>query len=97
MSIDELLEKLNIYEEAIENENGSFTIELADSNQFDKFASKLRKSDLLEEDQEASQITDDVVSVQYLSDDSKIEEDFVLTLIANFDVEEYKLVIRKLD
>ena len=90
MSIEELLDELNIDKEPIENENGSYTIDLDSSNEFAKYSSKLDKSDLLEEDQEASNIGLETSSVQYVSDD------FTVTMLANFETEEYKMIIREM-
>lgn len=95
MSIDELLDELNIDKEPKENENGSWTIDLDNSNEYDRYASKLRKAEdrgIIEEDQEASQAGIETSSIQYINDD----EDIVLTLMANFDLDEYKLIIREL-
>ena len=95
MSVDELLSELNIDKEPEENENGSWTIDLDNSTEYDRYASKLRKAEdrgILEEDQEASQAGIETSSIQYVSED----EDLVLTLLANFDLDEYKLIIREL-
>ena len=95
MSVDELLSELNIDKEPEENENGSWTIDLDNSTEYDRYASKLRKAEdrgILEEDQEVSQAGIETSSIQYVSED----EDLVLTLLANFDLDEYKLIIREL-
>lgn len=95
MSIDKLLDKLNIDKEPKENENGSWTIDLDNSNEYDRYASKLRKAEnrgIIEEDQEASQAGIETSSIQYIND----AENIVLTLMANFDLDEYKLIIREL-
>ena len=92
MTLDELLAQLRIDKEPVENDNGSYTIDLMDSNEYAKYYSRLDKSDLLFLDDEASQGDVDTSSLQYLTD----EEDFVITLLANFESEEYKIIIREL-
>ena len=91
-TIDDLLRDLNIDADYTENENGSFTIDLVDSNEYSRYYSKIDKSEDFEEDEEASQVTAETSSIQFINDD------YILTLIANWDEpEEYKLVIRKID
>ena len=95
MSVDDLLKELNIDKEPYENENGSWTIDLDNSTEYDRFASKLRKAEsrgIIEEDQEASQAGIETSSIQYVNED----ENLVITLLANFDLYEYKLIIREL-
>lgn len=92
MSIQDLLKELRIEnKEPYENENGSYTIDLDNSNEYSRYYSKLDKSDMFEEDEEASQVSIETSSIQYLSDD------FIVTLMANFDTDEYKLIIREID
>jgi len=90
MSLDELLRQLNIDKEPVQNDNGSWTIDLDDSNEYSRYYTKLDKSDLVEEDDEASQVSVETSSIQYVNDD------FTLTLLANFETEEYKLIIREM-
>ena len=90
MTIEELLQKLHINAEPMQNENGSWTIELANSNEYSKYYTKLDSCDFLEEDDEASQVAIDTSTIQYVNDD------FTITLIANFDTNEYKMVIREM-
>ena len=91
MSLEELLRELNIDKDYIENENGSYTIELDNSNEYSRYYTRIDKSGLFEEDEEASQITIDTSTLQFINDD------FVLTLMGNFDTDEYSLIIRELD
>ena len=49
------------------------------------------KADFLEEDEEASQVSIETSSIQFVNDN------WALTLLANFETDEYKLIIRELD
>ncbi len=91
MNLDDLLRDLRIDKEPTENENGSYNIDLDDSNEYSRYYSKLDKADFLEEDEEASQVSIETSSIQFINDE------WALTLLANFDTDEYKLIIRKLD
>jgi len=90
MELKELLRELHIDKEPIENENGSYTIDLDNSNEFARYYSKLDKAEFLEEDEEASQVTANTRSIQFVNDE------YTITLIGNFDTDEYKMIIRKM-
>lgn len=90
MTIDELLKKLRIEKEPIENSNGSYTIDLDDSNDYTRFYSRIINSNLFDEDDESSQVGIETSSIQFINDD------FTLTLLGNWEVNEYKLIIRNM-
>ena len=91
MNLDDLLRDLNITAEPTENENGSYNIDLENSNEYSRYYSKLDKADFLEEDEEASQVSIETSSIQFVNDE------WALTLLANFETDEYKLIIRELN
>lgn len=86
----EFLVKLGITQEPVEKD-GNFVIDLYDSDEYARVYSKLDKSDLIEEDPEASQVTLENSSIQYISEDDK----YTLTLNADFDGDVYTLVVRE--
>lgn len=90
MTLDELLKKLRIEKEPIENSNGSYTIDLDDSNDYTRFYSRIINSNLFDEDDESSQVGIETSSIQFINDD------FTLTLLGNWEVNEYKLIIRNM-
>jgi len=91
MDINELLNRLNITKEPVRNDNGSFTIDIDNSNEYSSYYSKLNKADFLEQDDEASQVSIETSSIQFLSDD------FTITLLADFDNDSYKMIIREME
>lgn len=87
--MEEFLRELGIEQEVEETDDGKLIIEIEDSNEYGRIFSKLDKSDLVDEDQESSQITLDTSSIQFESDE------YLITLLANFDTDEYKLTIKE--
>lgn len=88
--MEELLRKLGIVDKPTEKED-SYIIDIQDSDEYARYYSKLDKSDLLEEDDESSQVTLENSSIQYETTDGK----FSLTLLADFDGDVYTLVIKE--
>jgi len=88
--MEEFLRKLGIVDSITKTDEGC-TVDLPDSDAYAKTYSKLDKSNLLEEDDENSQITLDNSSIQYISTDDK----YTLTLLADFDGDVYKLNVRE--
>ena len=86
--MEDFLKEIGIVEQPTEKE-GSWVIDIPDSNEYARYYSKFDKSDLVEEDEESSQITLHSSSVQFLSDD------YTFTLLADFDGDVYSLVIRE--
>lgn len=88
--MEELLKEIGITEQPTKSENG-LTIDFADSDDYARAYSKLDKSDLVDEDEENSQITLENSSIQYTSEDGN----YSITLLADFDADTYKLNIRE--
>ncbi len=87
--MEEFLRGLGITEKGSTTEDGSYVIDIPDSNTYGKYLSKLDRSTEVEEDTESSQVTEDVGSIQYVNDD------FTITLLSDFDQDTYKLTIRE--
>lgn len=87
--MEEFLREIGIEQEVEETDDGKLIIEIEDSDEYGRIFSKLDKSDLVDEDQESSQITLDTSSIQFESDE------YLITLLANFDTDEYKLTIKE--
>lgn len=86
--MNELLKQIGITGEPTKTDD-AYVLDIADSNEYGRIFSKLDKSDLVEEDQDASAVSVENSSIQYVNDD------FVLTLIADFDNDVYSLHIRE--
>lgn len=86
----ELLNNIGITQVGYYSSNNTYVIDFDDANEYDKAFSKLDKSDLVEENDDASVINVDVSNVMYMN------ENYSLNLIADFDSDTYKLVVTKL-
>lgn len=89
--MEEFLKKLGIEGDTTVDEDGCLIVNLLDSDDYARAYSKLDKSDLVEEDETASQVTLDNSSIQYISEDDK----YILTLLADFDGDVYTLSVRE--
>ena len=87
--MNELLKQIGIDAEPVKGENGSYNIDIEDSNEYGKYFSKLDKSDLVEEDQDASSVNFENSSIQFTNDK------YTLTLLADFENDTYSLNIRE--
>ena len=87
--MNELLKQIGIDAEPVKGENGSYNIDIEDSNEYGKYFSKLDKSDLVEEEQDASSVNFENSSIQFTNDN------YTLTLIADFENDTYSLNIRE--
>ena len=87
--MNELLKQIGIDAEPVKGENGSYNIDIKDSNEYGRYFSKLDKSDLVEEEQDASSVNFENSSIQFTNDD------YTLTLIADFENDTYSLNIRE--
>lgn len=87
--MEEFLKKLGIQGTLKKSSNNSMVLDIEGSDNYGRIFSRLDRSDLLEEDEDSSQLTADTASIQYLSDQYKI------TLLADFTTDEYKLVIKE--
>lgn len=89
--MEQLLKEIGISEIPQQSNDGTYIIDIRDSNDYGKYYSKLDRSDLLDEDEESSNVTVDGSTIVYISDD------YTLTLIADFASDQYKLTIREND
>lgn len=87
--MEELLKQIGITQEGEYTDDGCYVVDIADDTEYGKIYSKLDKSDLVDEDEDSSQITMDTSSIQYIGDD------YSLTLLGDFEGEVYKLTIRE--
>lgn len=71
-------------------EDGSYVVDIDNSNKWGVIYSKLDNSDLVELQDESSLLTSDDASQIYLSDD------YQLALIADFNNDQYKLVVSEI-
>lgn len=87
--MEEFLRKLGIEQEGEYTDDGNYFIELEDDDAYAKIYSILDKSNELEEDEDASQLTNENSSIQYVSDL------YTITLLVDYDSEQYALVCRE--
>ncbi len=87
--MNELLKQIGIDAEPVKGENGSYNIDIEDSNEYGRYFSKLDKSDLVEEEQDASSVNFENSSIQFTNDK------YTLTLLADFENDTYSLNIRE--
>ena len=87
--MNELLKQIGIDAEPVKGENGSYNIDIEDSNEYGRYFSKLDKSDLVEEEQDASSVNFENSSIQFTN------EQYTLTLLADFENDTYSLNIRE--
>ena len=87
--MNELLKQIGIDAEPVKGENGSYNIDIKDSNEYGRYFSKLDKSDLVEEEQDASSVNFENSSIQFTNDN------YTLTLLADFENDTYSLNIRE--
>ena len=81
------LNKLGITQAGYFTEDDNYVIDLEDSDEFNNIYGKLDKSDLVEENEDASVVNLDVTNIIYFCDN------FVINLIADFTQNEYKIVV----
>ena len=87
----DFLKRLGINSEGETTSNGSYVIDISDSDEFNKIFSKLDKSELIEENEDSSVVNVNVSNILYFSDK------FSLNLIADFKQDIYKLVVTDLE
>ena len=83
------LKKLGITQEGEYTDDNNYVIELDDDDEYARIYSLLDKSNELEEDDDASQLTQDNSSIQYFNDK------YTITLLADYDSEQYALICRE--
>ena len=89
--MEEFLNEIGIKGDLVRSNNGNYVINLVDSDDYARCYSKLDKSDLVEENEESSQVTLENSSIQYISEDEK----YTITLLGDFDGDVYSLTIRE--
>ena len=87
--MEDFLKEIGISQKPVKSDSRTYVIDIPDSNEYGRIYSKLDRSDLVDEDPESSQITSTVSSIQFIG------EDYILTLLADFDSDKYKLTIRE--
>jgi hypothetical protein len=94
MTIEQLLRELNIHIAGSYTNKSTYVIDLEDSNEYGRIYSLLERSDLLELISDTSFLNSENGSMEYQYED---EEGTIiqLSLIANWDNDEYKLVVMK--
>lgn len=86
----ELLNKLGITEAGYFSKDKSYIIDFENDKEYNKAFSRIDKSDLLEEDPDTSVINTNVSNIVYTNDN------FILNMIADFDSDTYKLVVKEI-
>lgn len=86
----ELLNKLGITQAGYFSKDKSYIIDFEDDKEYNKAFSRIDKSNLLEEDPNTSVINTNVSNIVYTNDN------FILNMIADFDSDTYKLVVKEI-
>lgn len=86
----ELLNKLGITQAGYFSKDKSYIIDFDDDKEYNKAFSRIDKSNLLEEDPDTSVINTNVSNIVYTNDN------FILNMIADFDSDTYKLVVKEI-
>lgn len=87
--MQEFLKQLGIDLELNRTDDGDYSANISDSNEYGRIFSKLDKSNLIEEEQECSTVTFENSNIQYVNDE------YTITLIADFENDTYSLHIRE--
>lgn len=87
--MEEFLKELGITNKITSKELNKLVIDIEDSDEYGRIYSKLDKNDLVTEDQDSSQVTFDTSSIQFESDD------YLITLLADFENDKYTLTIKE--
>ena len=88
--LEELLNELKINSRGSYSQDGSYVIDITNSDKWGAFYQRLEDTDLLDLQEESSLLTEEEASLMYTNDD------FVFTLMADFNENIYKLVIKEL-
>lgn len=91
MTIYELLREVGINRTGTYSDNDTYTIELNDSNDFGRINSILDRANILDPIDESSYVTSDNANLDY-----KYQDQFILSLIADFENDYYQLVITEM-
>lgn len=87
--MDELLREIGINYKGEKSKDGSYVVDLPDSAAFGRVFSLLDKSDVVEPDDESSQLTAETTSMQF------VNEEYTITLLGDLENDSYKVVIRE--
>lgn len=87
----ELLSKIGINRDGTYSNNGSYIVDLKDSNDFGRIYSKLENSDDLELQEDTLLLTIHNSNIEY-----RYEDEFQLVLKADWDNDSYELVVSEL-
>lgn len=87
--MEEFLNSIGIYDVGEYDKKNVYVIDIDNSNDYDKILGKLDKSDKLDVDEESCLMTIHNASTIFTSDD------YILTIIANFDDDTYKLTVKE--
>lgn len=87
--MEDFLRKLGINYEGEYTDDGNYFIELEDDDDYAKVYSLLEKTTELEEDEDASQLTQDNASIQYINDK------YTITLLSDYESDQYALICRE--
>lgn len=86
--MEEFLKELGIQGTPQRTDNGTYVLDIEGSDNYGRIYSRLDRSDLVEEDEDASQLTLDTSALRYENDE------YQLTLLADFNEDTYQLVIQ---
>lgn len=92
LTLHELLRELGINKTGTYSDNSTYTIDLTDSNDYGRINSTLDRSNLLDPIDESSYVTADNANLDY-----KYQDQFILSLIADFEEDYYQLVITEME
>lgn len=87
--MEEFLRQIGIKYDGEYTDDGNYFIELEDDDDYAKVYSLLEKTTELEEDEDASQLTDDTSSIQYINDK------YTITLLSDYESDQYALICRE--
>lgn len=85
--MESVLRKLNIYLEGSYSKDGSYVVDIYDSDDFGRIYS------LLDNNKNVEELNDNSLLNQHSANISYLYDDYQLTLIADFDEDLYKLVV----
>ena len=86
--MEEFLKELGIQGAPQRSNENTYILDIDGSDNYGRIYSRLDRSELLEENEDASQLTIDTSSIRYES------EKYYLTLLADFNADTYQLVIQ---
>lgn len=89
--MEEFLKELGIQGTPQRTDENTYVLDIEGSDNYGRIYSRLDRSELVEEDEQASQLTFDTSSLRYENDE------YQLTLLADFNEDRYQLVIQKQD